>query len=81
MKGGTFILDVSFQTGNVITLFLESHKDELVEAFEVGKMLKNVQFHSTIAIFKGNGVVTERVKMTSGSRQGDYRIDVHVLSA
>ena len=81
LKGGTFILDVSFQTGNVITLFLESHKEELLENFEVGKMLNNVQFHSTIAIFKGNVVVTERVKMTSGSRQGDYRIDVHVLSA
>ena len=81
LQGGTFILDVSFQTGNAITLFLESHKEELLENFEVGKMLNNVQFHSTIAIFKGNGVVTERVKMPSGSRQGDYRIDVHVLSA
>ena len=81
LKGGTFIIDVSFQTGNVVSLFLESHKEELLENFEVGKMLSNVQFHSTIVIFKGNGVVTERVKMTSGSRQGDYRIDVHVLSA
>lgn len=81
LKGGTFILDVSFQTGNVITLFLEGHKKELLENFEVGKTLNNVQFHSTIAIFKGNGVVAERVKMMSGSRKGDYRLELHVQSA
>ncbi|UCD88986.1 MAG: hypothetical protein JSW04_11115 [Desulfobacterales bacterium] len=80
LRGGTFILDVSFQTGNVITLFLESHKEELLENFETGKMLSNVQYHSTIAIFKGKGMVTERVKMESGSRQGDYRIDIHIFS-
>ena len=80
LQGGTFILDVSFQTGNVITLFLESHKEELLENFETGKMLSNVQYHSTIAIFKGKGMVTERVKMESGSRQGDYRIDIHIFS-
>lgn len=81
LTGGTFILDVSFQTGNVITLFLEGHKKELLENFEVGKTLNNVQFHSTIAIFKGNGVVAERVKMMSGSRKGDYRLELHVQSA
>ncbi|UCD32366.1 MAG: hypothetical protein JSV38_00200 [Desulfobacterales bacterium] len=80
LRGGTFILDVSFQTGNVITLFLESHKEELLENFETGKMLSNVQYHSTIAIFKGKGMVIERVKMESGSRQGDYRIDIHIFS-
>ena len=81
LKGKTFILEVSFQTGNLITLFLESHKEELLENFEVGKTLNTVQYHSTIATFKGRGVVVERVKMESGSLQGDYRIDVHVQSA
>ncbi len=80
LKGGTFILDVSFQTENVISLFLEGHKEELLKHFEIGRTLKNVQFHSTIAIFKGKGVVTESVKMASGYRQGDYRIDIDVLS-
>ena len=81
LKGGTFIIDVSFQKGNVITLFIEGHKKELLENFEVGKKLNSVQFNSTIAIFKANGLVAERVKMDSGSRKGDYRIEIHVLSA
>jgi hypothetical protein len=81
LNGGTFILDVSFQKNNVITLFIEGHKKELLENFEVGKTLNSVQFNSTIAIFKGNSLVAERVKMDSGSRKGDYRIDMHVLSA
>lgn len=81
LKGGTFVLDVSFQIGNVITLFVEGHKEELMESFTVGKSLDNVQFNSTIAIFKGKGVVSEKIKIDSGLRQGDYRVDILVTSA
>ncbi|MBW1827195.1 MAG: hypothetical protein JRI78_09475 [Deltaproteobacteria bacterium] len=81
LKGGTFILGVSFQIGNVITLFVEGHKEELIESFTVGISLDNVQFNSTIAIFKGKGVVLEKIKIDSGLRQGDYRVDILVTSA
>jgi len=81
LKGGTFILGVSFQIGNVITLFVEGHKEELIESFTVGISLGNVQFNSTIAIFKGKGVVLEKIKIDSGLRQGDYRVDILVTSA
>jgi tetratricopeptide (TPR) repeat protein len=81
LKGGTFVLDVSFQTGNVITLFVAGHKEELLDNFKVGKMLKNLQFNTTIAIFKGKGIVDEKIKFDSGSRQGDYRLDIKVTSS
>ena len=81
LKGGTFVLDVSFQTGNVITLFVASHKEELLNNFKVGKILKNLQFNTTIAIFKGKGIVAEKIEMNSGSRQGDYRLDIKVTSS
>lgn len=81
LKGVTFVLDVRFQIGNVITLFIEDHKEELLESFEVGKTLDNLQFNTTIAIFKGKGVVTEKIKIDSGSRQGDYRVDIQVMSS
>ena len=81
LKGGTFVLDVSFQTGNVITLFVAGHKEELLDNFKVGKILKNLQFNTTIAIFKGKGIVDEKIKIDSGSRQGDYRLDIKVTSS
>lgn len=81
LKGVTFILDVRFQIGNVITLFIEDHKEELIESFEVGNILDNLQFNSTIAIFKGKGIVAEKIRIDSGTRQGDYRIDIQVISS
>jgi len=81
LKGVTFILDVRFQIGNVITLFIEEHKEELLESFEVGKSIDNLQFNTTIAVFKGKGVVVEKIRMDSGSRQGDYRVDIQVMSS
>jgi tetratricopeptide (TPR) repeat protein len=81
LKGGTFVLDVSFQTGNVITLFVAGHKEEMLDNFKVGKILKKLQFNTTIAIFKGQGIVAEKIKIDSGSRQGDYRLDIKVTSS
>ena len=81
LKGGTFVLDVSFQTGNVITLFVAGHKEELLGNFKVGNKLKNLQFNTTIAIFKGNGIVAEKIEIDSGPRQGDYRLDIKVTSS
>ncbi len=81
LKGVAFILDVRFQLGNVITLFIEEHKEELLESFEVGKAIDNLQFNTTIAVFKGKGVVAEKIRMDSGSRQGDYRVDIKVMSS
>jgi tetratricopeptide (TPR) repeat protein len=81
LKGVTFVLDVRFQIGNVITLFIEEHKEELVESFEVGKPLDHLQFNTANAIFKGKGVVAEKIRIESGSRTGNYRIDIQVKSA
>jgi len=81
LNGVTFVLDVRFQIGNVITLFIEDHKEELLESFEVGKPLDNLQFNTTTAIFKGNGVVAEKIRIDSGSRQGNYRVDIQVMGS
>jgi tetratricopeptide (TPR) repeat protein len=81
LKGVTFVLDVRFQIRNIITLFIEDHKEELLESFEVGKTLDNLQFNTTIAIFKGKGVVAEKTRVDSGSRRGNYRIDIQVMGS
>lgn len=81
LEGGTFVLDVGFQEKNLITLFIENHKKELLENFKKGKTLDNVQFKSTAAMYKGAGVVREKVKMGSGIRGGDYRLDISIIHA
>ena len=81
LEGGTFVLDVGFQEKNLITLFIESHKEELLENFKIGKTLDNVQFKAAAALYKGTGVVRERMKMGSGLRDGDYRIDISIIHA
>jgi len=78
LEGGTFVLDVGFQTKNLITLFIDRHKKELLENFTIGKTLESIQFKSTGAIFKGTGVVSEKVEMGSGLREGDYRLDISI---
>jgi len=81
LKGGTFVLDVSFQVGNLITLFVAGHKEELLQNFKTDKVLKNLQFNTTIAIFKGKGIVSEKIKVDSGPRKGDYRLDIKVTGS
>ncbi len=81
LKGMTFVLDVRFQIGNIITLFIEDHKEELLESFEVGKPLDKLQFNTPTAIFKGKGVVAEKIRIGSGSRRGNYRVDIRVMNS
>ncbi len=81
LKGGTFVLDVSFQTGNVITLFVAGHKEELLDNFKVGKILKNLQFNTTIAIFKGKGIVDENMEDRNREAiKGERIVDEAVIS-
>ncbi len=81
LKGVTLALDVRFQIGKVITLFIEDHKEELLESFEVGKPLENLKFNTTTAIFKGKGVVSEKTRIDSGARRGNYRVDIQVMTS
>ncbi len=79
-KGQLIEFNVSFQSGNVISLLI-SHKDnDLLKNFEMATTLDDVQFYSPIAIFNGTGVVSAITKIESGPRQGDYSIDIKVSS-
>jgi tetratricopeptide (TPR) repeat protein len=79
-KGNTIELDVNFQSGNVISLLFSRNEKKLVDDFRVGLKLKNLQFFSPIAIFTGSGIVTEKTKISSGPRQGDYSLDIKIES-
>ena len=76
----TIELNVSFQSGNIISLLIPGRDTKILDYLEVDKILNNAQFYSPIAIFNGTGVVAAKTKITSGPRQGDYSVDIKVVS-
>lgn len=78
--GSTKELDVTFQSGNVISMLI-AHKDkDLIDFFNEGDKLDDIQFNSAIAIFNGTGVVSHKTKIESGPRRGDFSIDIRIES-
>ncbi len=79
-KGNMVELDVSFQSGNVISLLIAHTDKDLIEQFNVGKTLDNISFYSSIAMFGGSCIVNAKTHIESGPRRGDYSIDLKVVS-
>jgi len=80
-SGKQLELDVSFQTGNVISLLISSHEKEIIDNLTVGVKLENLQFFSPIAIFRGSGVISAKNKIDAGPKQGDYSLDIKIIGA
>jgi tetratricopeptide (TPR) repeat protein len=80
-KGEVIELDVSFQTGNVISVLLNARDKELIESLNPGDKLNDMQFYSPIAIFQGTGVVNAKTAIKVGPRKGDYSVDIKVSSS
>ncbi|PIE70451.1 MAG: hypothetical protein CSA22_07800 [Deltaproteobacteria bacterium] len=72
-------LDVTYQSGNVLSLIISGKEKELIEGLKVGVKLMNVDFFSEIAIFKGNGIISAKTKISSGPKKGDYSVDIKVV--
>jgi len=79
-KGDMVELDVSFQSGNVISLLIAQTDKALIEQFNVGETLPNISFYSPIAMFSGSCIVDAKTHIESGPRRGDYSIDLKVVS-
>ncbi len=79
-KGTVAELDVSFQSGNILNLIISSKDKTMIENFKVGDKLNDIQFYSPIAIFKGSGIVSGNTQIDSGPKQGDYRLEIKILS-
>ena len=76
--GATKEMDVTFQSGNVISLLIAYQDKDLIELFNEGDKLDDIECHSPIAIFNGSGVVTHKTKIESGPRRGDFSIDITI---
>ncbi len=79
-KGEQVELDVSFQSGNIVSLIISSKDESLVESLNVGVKLEDVHFYSPIAIFRGSGVVSAMTQIKTGPKKGDYSLDIKIES-
>jgi hypothetical protein len=78
LKGEPIELDVNFQTGNTISLMIESREKKLLDTLSIGFRLREVQFRSSVAIFRSGGVVSAKIKVHEGPKKGNYHLDVKV---
>ena len=79
-KGRMVEFDVSFQTGNSINLIISNKERALLDELEKGTKLNDMQFFSPIAILNGSGVVTAKTQIKSGPKEGDYSLDITILT-
>ena len=79
-KGQMVEFDVSFQTGNSINLIISTKESELLNALGKGAKLNDMQFFSPIAILNGSGVVTAKTQIKSGPKEGDYSVDITIIT-
>ena len=73
--------DVNFQSGNTLSLIISKQEQDVIEGLTAGTRLKDVQFFSPIAIFNGTGVVLSKTQIKTGPKQGDYCLDVRIVSS
>ncbi len=78
LKGETVEFEVSFQSGNTISIIVPSDKTHLLEAFKPGVKLEDMQCYSLIAVFNGTGVVSGKTEITSGPKKGDFALDITI---
>lgn len=78
-EGQTLELIVNFQSGNVISLLIPSRDKDLIECFNTGDTINNIEYYSPIAIFNSSGLVSDIVQIKTGPRRGDYNLDIKVI--
>jgi len=79
-KHPEIILDVSFQSGNMVSLIVPVREKLLIENMKAGLKLNNVQFYLPIAILNGSGVVSAFTRIGSGPKMGNYSLDLKMFT-
>ncbi len=78
LKGQMEEFEVTFQTGNTISVIIPSERKDLLGTLEPGLRLKDMQCYSLIAVFNGSGVVSNKAVITSGPKRGHYTLDITI---
>ena len=77
--GEGLALDVSSQTGNMISVIVSGSDQGLIDNLEVGSKIDDLQFFSPIAVHRGSGIVTGKTRINTGQKMGSYSIVIKML--
>jgi tetratricopeptide (TPR) repeat protein len=77
-KGQVVDFDVSFQSAITLSVVIPADQKELVDAFEPGLRLSEVQCYSPLAVFNVSGTVTGKSRIPSGPRKGAFSVDITI---
>jgi len=80
-KGKMVEFDVNFQSGNMLSLIISKKDQEIIVGLKEGVKIKEIQFFSPIAIFNGSGMVASKTQIKTGPKQGDYCLDIRIVSS
>lgn len=71
-------LDITFQTGNILSFIVKANKTELINYLTPGIKIPVIQCYSFISIFQAKGSITDKKLIPSGPRKGDYAFDLTI---
>jgi hypothetical protein len=71
-------MNITFQTGNILSFIVKAEKKELVDFLAQGAKLPVIQCYSTLSIFQARGFISDKKLIPSGPRKGDYAFDLTV---
>ena len=80
LKGQGHDFDVTFQVGNVVSLIIKGHSQLLIESLKPGVILSRIQCYASLSLFNCTGIVSEKSRILSGPKKGDYFIDITIDS-
>jgi tetratricopeptide (TPR) repeat protein len=78
-KGQVVEFKIRFQLGNKVSLLIPIRDKDLIDVFEVGDVIEDIQYYSASALYRGSGTVTSVKEVKIGPLRGDYCVDIKVL--
>jgi len=77
-RGDKVEFDVTVQSGKNISVIISSTDKEIIDSFNVGIRLPEMQCYSPIGLFRGRGVVLGKNVIKDGPKRGDWVLDITV---
>jgi len=76
LKGDMVEFDVTFQTGNIISVLVRANHKDLLNILRLGTMLPDMQCYSPGAVFRCSGTVFGKTRINYGPKRGDYALEI-----
>jgi tetratricopeptide (TPR) repeat protein len=78
LKGETLEFEVTFQSGNSVSVIIPADRKDLLDSFKTGMELADIQCFSPIGFFKSSGVLFGKTEIKEGTKRGDYLLEISI---